>query len=102
MVPPGFRFAVEDDTNRPEDAERDTDRLLPVPDPTRSVVVLPGQRATVDLLTNRPVFADLLTDLAMLSTSQVPMTWLGVSLHATDCSVRVMRACPALARPHQV
>ena len=52
-------------TNLPVDAERETVRLLPVPDPTRSVVVFPGDRATVALLTNRPDLADLCTDFDM-------------------------------------
>lgn len=66
IVPPGLRFAVPSVTNRPVDAERFTDRLFPVPEPTRSVVVLPGHRETVAFETNRPVLALRLTLRAMV------------------------------------
>jgi hypothetical protein len=62
MVPPGFRLAVAPVTNRPEDAERLTERLLLVPEPTRSVVVLPGQRAAAALVTKRPDEAERFTE----------------------------------------
>ena len=65
IVPPGLRRAVDGVTKRPVDAERATVRVLLVPRPTRSVVVLPGHRAVVALLTNRPVEAERLTDLAI-------------------------------------
>ena len=67
-MPPGLRLPVAVVTNRPVEAERVTARVLPVPEPTRSVVVLPGQRAAVALLTKRPLDADLLTDLAMVTS----------------------------------
>lgn len=53
-------------TNLPVVAERLTDRLFPVPAPTRSVVVLPGHRAVVAFETNRPVLALRLTLRAMV------------------------------------
>ena len=52
-------------TNLPVEAERLTDRLLPVPAPTRSVVVFPGHRTVVAFETNRPVLALRLTLRAM-------------------------------------
>jgi hypothetical protein len=52
-----LRFAVAPVTNRPELALRATARPLLVPEPTRSVVVLPGHRTTVARETNRPVLA---------------------------------------------
>jgi hypothetical protein len=62
MVPPGFRLAAALVTNLPDDAERFTERLLPVPEPTRSVVVLPGQRAAAALVTKRPDEAERFTE----------------------------------------
>lgn len=55
MVPPGLRLTVASVTNRPVEADRFTDRPLPVPDPTLSVVVFPGHLATVAFATNRPL-----------------------------------------------
>jgi hypothetical protein len=52
-------------TKRPLDADRLTAREFPVPDPTRSVVVLLGHRAAAALLTKRPDPAERFTDLAM-------------------------------------
>ena len=69
MVPPGLRRAVPAVTNLPVDADRFTVRLLPVPLPTRSVVVFPGHRAVVALLTNRPVPALRFTDLLAMASS---------------------------------
>lgn len=74
MVPPGLRRPVASVTKRPVDAERVTVRLLLVPAPMRSVVVLPGQRAAVALLTNRPVDAERLADLAMGASQEVQPT----------------------------
>lgn len=54
MVPPGSLLPREVGTKRPVAAERVTVRLLLVPDPTRSVVVLLGQRAAADFGTKRP------------------------------------------------
>ena len=48
-MPLGLRLAVVFVTNLPVEAERATVRLLPVPELTLSVVVLPGHRATVAL-----------------------------------------------------
>lgn len=67
-MPPGFRLAVAWVTNRPLEAERATVRLLPVPEPTLSVVVLAGHRATVALDTNLPLEAERLTDRAISNT----------------------------------
>lgn len=66
MVPPGLRLAVAPVTNRPDDAERLTVRLLLVPGPTRSDVDLPGHRAAAALVTKRPDEAERLTVRAML------------------------------------
>lgn len=52
IVPPGSPSARRCVTNFPDAALRFTARPLPVPLPTRSVVVLPGQRAAAALLTN--------------------------------------------------
>lgn len=70
MVPPGFRRAVASVPNRPVEAERFTLLLLLVPEPTRSVVVVRGDRFAVDLVTKRPVRALRLTDRAMVSSSE--------------------------------
>jgi len=61
IVDSGWRAAVDALTNRPVDALRFTDRALPVPRPTRSVVVRDGQRAAAARLTNRPLDALLET-----------------------------------------
>lgn len=53
-------------TNFPVDAERFTARALLVPVPTRSVVVLDGERFAVVLDTNFPVLALRLTVRAMI------------------------------------
>lgn len=69
IVPLGFRLPAAVVTNRPVEAERVTARVLLVPAPTRSVVVLPGHLATVALETNRPLIADRFT-LAISVTSE--------------------------------
>lgn len=51
-------MAVDSVTNRPDEAERCTVVELLVPEPTGSVVVLPGQRAVVAFDTKRPVVAE--------------------------------------------
>jgi hypothetical protein len=61
MVPLGLAFACFCVTNWPVDADLFTVRALPVPDPTRSVVVFEGQRAAAALLTKRPLDAERLT-----------------------------------------
>lgn len=61
IVPPGLFLAVRAVTNFPVDAERFTARALLVPFPTRSVVVLAGERLAVALDTNFPVLALRLT-----------------------------------------
>jgi hypothetical protein len=58
---PGFAAAFFAVTNSPVAAERWTVLELLVPVPTRSVVVLLGQRAAAALLTKRPDAADRLT-----------------------------------------
>ena len=62
MVPSGLRRAAAAETKRPEAAERLTVVELLVPAPTRSVVVLPGHRATVAFETKRPDFDERETD----------------------------------------
>lgn len=58
IVPLGLGLAVDSVTNRAVDAERCTVVELLVPDPTRSVVVFPGQRSAAALETKRPVDAE--------------------------------------------
>lgn len=58
IVPLGLGLAVDSVTNRAVDAERCTVVELLVPDPTRSVVVFPGQRSAAALEIKRPVDAD--------------------------------------------
>jgi hypothetical protein len=65
MVPPGFRFAAASVTNCPVAAERFTAVVFEVPVPTRSVVVLLGQRAAAAAETKRPDPALLFTVLPM-------------------------------------
>lgn len=55
-------------TNLPVEADRFTLRPFPVPLPTRSVVVVRGDRAAVAFVTKRPVLALRLTDRAMVSS----------------------------------
>lgn len=44
IVPPGFSLPQRVVTKRPEMADRVTSRLLEVPEPTRSVTVVRGER----------------------------------------------------------
>lgn len=68
-MPPGLRLTVASVTNRPVEADLFTVRLLPLPDPTFSVVVFPGHRATVAFETNLPLPALLLMLRAMMDPS---------------------------------
>lgn len=61
IVPPGLRLAAPSVMKQPLDADRFTVLAFPAPDPTRSVVVLPGQWAAAALDTKRPVPALLFT-----------------------------------------
>lgn len=90
IVPPGLRRAVPSVTNRPVDAERDTAWLLLVPEPTRSVVVVRGDRVAAALVTKRPVRALRLTDLAMVSSWE-PWTRGRVTLLGSWNSARIAR-----------
>lgn len=67
MVPPGLRPAADWVTNWPLEADRWTVVEFLVPDPTRSVVVFPGHRATVAFETKRPLLADRFTDAMVCS-----------------------------------
>lgn len=65
MVPLGSLLPRLSGTKRPVEAERVTVRLLPVPEPTRSVVVFPGHRAAAARETKRPLDALRLTERAI-------------------------------------
>lgn len=70
MVPFGFSRPQRVVTKRPEVADRVTPRVLALPPPTRSVVVVFGDRFACPLVTNRPVRALLEIDrpLAMMAS----------------------------------
>lgn len=89
MVPPGLRLAVAVVTNRPDEADRLTDRLLLVPGPTRSVVVLLGRRAAVALVTKRPDEAERFTVRAIVRP--FPNAYPGLRNRPTPC----LGACEA-------
>ena len=73
IVPPGFSRPHRVVTHRPLVADRVTDLVFEVPGPTRSVVVVFGDRAACFVVTKRPVFALRDTDLprAMFTSSRL-------------------------------
>lgn len=71
-VPPGFCLPQAVVTNRPDVAERVTERRFDVPAPTRSVVVVRGDCFARPLVTKRPVRALLLTERPLAITVSFP------------------------------
>lgn len=102
IVPPGFSLPQRVVTKRPDVADRVTERLLEVPDPTLSlVVVVRGDRAAWALVTKRPLRALRLTERLLAITvslspaaGRVPDT-LGISLNEPG-----VRRLPARMLPH--
>lgn len=71
-VPPGFSRPQRVVTKRPVVEERVTDVEFDVPGPTRSVVVVRGDRFACALVTNRPVFELRATERPLPMTHILP------------------------------
>lgn len=72
IVPPGFSRPQRVVTKRPVVEERVTGVEFDVPGPTRSVVVVRGDRFACALVTNRPVFELRATERPLLIMSILP------------------------------